>query len=151
MEAELQAPPFMRLHHNWQVVLNTAFRKLAEDVVTEAKVNIDPSRSGLHNRTGMLRNSISLRRFYQLEPGGEGVAVIGAGNKGVPYAAIHEYGGTIKPKVQKYLRFKIGERWITKKVVVIPARPYLQPAVDVKTQEFGTYVQDALDRIVSQL
>lgn len=44
---------------------------------------------------------------------------------GVPYAwaATHQYGATIHAKVAKYLRFKIGKQWASKKQVTIPARP----------------------------
>lgn len=41
------------------------------------------------------------------------------------YAAIHQFGGTIKAKSSGGLRFKIGERWSTKSQVTIPARPFL--------------------------
>lgn len=41
------------------------------------------------------------------------------------YAAIHQYGGTIKAKVQNFLKFNVGGRWASKKSVTIPARSYL--------------------------
>lgn len=42
------------------------------------------------------------------------------------YAAIHQFGGTIKAKTDKGLRFKTpGGGFATKKEVSIPARPYL--------------------------
>lgn len=40
-------------------------------------------------------------------------------------ARIHQLGGKIKPKSKKYLRFKIGNQWVTVRSVTIPARPYL--------------------------
>lgn len=43
----------------------------------------------------------------------------------VPYAAIHQMGGTITAKQAKGLRFKIGEHWVTKQSVTIPARPFV--------------------------
>ena len=43
----------------------------------------------------------------------------------VIYAAIHQFGGTIKPVSSSALRFKIGNRWVTKSKVEIPARPFL--------------------------
>jgi phage gpG-like protein len=47
----------------------------------------------------------------------------------VPYAGIHEYGGTIKPKTKKYLRFRTFDgQWHTVRKVVMPARPFLAPA-----------------------
>lgn len=42
------------------------------------------------------------------------------------YAAIHQFGGTIKAKNKPYLRFAIpGLGWARKKQVTIPARPFL--------------------------
>ena len=41
------------------------------------------------------------------------------------YAAIHQYGGTIKAKVKNFLKFNVGGRWASKKAVTITARPYL--------------------------
>ena len=41
------------------------------------------------------------------------------------YAAIHQFGGTIKAKTARGLKFRIGDRWSTKQSVDIPARPFL--------------------------
>lgn len=41
------------------------------------------------------------------------------------YAAIHQFGGTIRAKTSRGLRFRIGDRWSTKRQVSIPARPFL--------------------------
>lgn len=43
----------------------------------------------------------------------------------VKYAAIHQFGGTIKPKKGTHLKFKIAGQWVAVKSVTIPARPYL--------------------------
>lgn len=40
------------------------------------------------------------------------------------YAAIHQFGGTITAKAGPNLTFKIGDRWISKPSVTIPARPF---------------------------
>ncbi len=59
----------------------------------------------------------------------EGNTIVGYYGSKVPYAAIHEYGGTIKAKNAPYLVFKLGPFWYKKKQVTIPARPYLNPAL----------------------
>lgn len=41
------------------------------------------------------------------------------------YGAIHQFGGIILPKRAKALRFMLGGELVTRKSVVIPARPYL--------------------------
>ena len=48
----------------------------------------------------------------------------------VVYAAIHEFGGTIKAKNKKALVFEIDGEIKMVKSVIIPARPYMRPAVD---------------------
>ena len=42
-----------------------------------------------------------------------------------PYAAIHQFGGTVKAKNKPYLVFKVGDGFRRVKQVKIPARPYL--------------------------
>jgi phage virion morphogenesis protein len=41
------------------------------------------------------------------------------------YAAIHQFGGVIRAKSAKALRFQTGGEWVMKKSVTIPARPFL--------------------------
>ena len=41
------------------------------------------------------------------------------------YSAIHHFGGVIRAKRAKTLRFRIGDAWIMRKAVRIPARPAL--------------------------
>lgn len=151
IEAELSHVPFLGLKENWIAVTNLAFRNLANDVVKLAKENIAPDKSGLHNRSGLLRDSIKLRRFYQLTPHGTAEAVIGAGNSRVPYARIHEFGGTIRAKNKPYLTFKIGNRWIRKKQVVIPARPYMGPAIEGVQERYQEHLSAAIKTIVKEL
>lgn len=86
------------------------------------------------------------------------------------YAAIHEFGGTIRPKSAKYLAIPVGARtgsprrhadlkvrktpkgnlllvdgggvtqYVLKPSVTIPARPYLRPAID----EHGAEAQEKM-------
>ena len=39
-----------------------------------------------------------------------------------PYAAIHQFGGTISGK--PLLKFKVGDRWVSKHQVTMPSRPF---------------------------
>jgi phage gpG-like protein len=50
-----------------------------------------------------------------------GIVTIGTN---IAYAAVHNYGATIVPVKAKALRFKCHGHWISKKKVVIPARPF---------------------------
>lgn len=64
---------------------------------------------------GDLKNSIKYKASD------EGVAL---GTNKI-YAAIHQYGGPIRVKNAKCLKFNIGGRWSSKKEVEIPQRAYL--------------------------
>ena len=51
------------------------------------------------------------------------------------YAAIHEYGGIIRPKNAKYLVFRIDSKWIRTKKVTMPKREWLSKSLrDVQGQ-----------------
>lgn len=65
--------------------------------------------------TGRLRNSIIVESS-------DTEAVIGTN---LIYAPVHQFGATIKPKNGKFLRFKIGNKEIFTKQVVIGARPFI--------------------------
>jgi len=59
------------------------------------------------------------------------------------YGAIHQFGGTIKPKKGKFLVFRMGGRPVFARSVTIPARPFLG---------FGAADRDmVLDVVDSQL
>ena len=57
---------------------------------------------------------------------------IKVGPRQLPYARIHELGGVIRPKNKKSLRFRIGNRVIFTKKVIMPRRPYLQPGFEAE-------------------
>ena len=63
----------------------------------------------------------------------------------VKYAAIHQLGGVISAKNRPYLRFKIGDRFVSKKSVTIPARPFMMVQDDdwpKMTQALGKFFVD---------
>jgi len=64
---------------------------------------------------GHLRDSITHR------PGRDQVEI----GTNLVYAGIHQFGGRIQAKSAAALKFRIGDRWISKKAVDIPARPFL--------------------------
>lgn len=77
----------------------------------------------LHIRTHRLKSSI--QGAAELK----GSEIIGRIGTNLKYARIHEYGGTIRAINAPYLKFKIGNQWVQKKEVHIPARPFLVPAI----------------------
>lgn len=64
----------------------------------------------------------------------------------VVYGRIHELGGIIKPVFARVLRFVIGGKVIFAKVVHMPARPYLRPAVDESMGAMKAAVEYQLNR-----
>lgn len=68
-----------------------------------------------------LRNTGLLSRSFTASVKDDGL-VIGTRLK---YAPLHQFGGTIKAKDHPFLRFKVGDRWASKREVIIPARKML--------------------------
>jgi phage gpG-like protein len=61
------------------------------------------------------------------------VASVGTSVGTIPYARIHEWGGTIVPKTADYLVFKTPDgAWHKVKQVVIPERSYLRSSLGDK-------------------
>ncbi len=92
-------------------------------VEAHAKINANDVFSG--KATNTLAGSIQTRIAVQEEHKAEvdvGPTVI--------YGRIHELGGIIKPVFKQFLHFWIDGKEIFTKMVQMPARPYLRPAVD---------------------
>jgi HK97 gp10 family phage protein len=85
--------------------------------------------------TGFMVNNVGLRRNGK---------VVEAGVFGVIYAKIHEFGGIIKARSAKFLRFQVEGQWVMTKSVHMPARPYLRPAVDNHMPEIKDAIADGL-------
>ena len=80
----------------------------------------------LNVRSGALRNSI---KFKTEAKANSVTAEVRAGGRRAFYASVHEYGKVIRAKNPGgYLRFKIGNKFITTRSVTIPKRPFLAPA-----------------------
>lgn len=62
-----------------------------------------------------------LRRSFTYAVGANGFSV----GTNVRYARVHQYGGLIRPKRKKALRFKLGKQFVTVKSVRLPARPFV--------------------------
>lgn len=65
------------------------------------------SKSGLHVRTGALLNSIGGSKKVTVNSDGSVTGQIGS--VGIPYAAIHEFGGTVKAVNKQYLAIPTEE------------------------------------------
>lgn len=56
----------------------------------------------------------------------------------VLYAAIHQFGGVIRPKAGSRLRFRIGKRTVFARQVRIPARPFLGISAEDRSDMLAT-------------
>jgi phage gpG-like protein len=93
---------------------------ISEQIVRNVVVD-HLSGTTLHRVTGTLAKSITYSQPNDF------TSTIGTN---VRYAAIHEFGGTIKPKNGSFLSFKIKDRWVHVREVHMPARPYLRPSIE---------------------
>jgi phage gpG-like protein len=104
-----------------------------------AKRNASSGRPGLNVDTGNLVNSISSNEARKSATYAE--VEIGTG---VEYAAIHEFGGIIHPKAAKMLSWVQDNVRIFAKMVQIPARPYLRPAMDEHETDILAAIETSL-------
>lgn len=110
----------------YKVGLRRGVKKVGVELERRAKNDFTKSRSGaggLHVRSGALRRNI---RHNVRKIGNK--YTISLYNRLI-YAGIHEFGGVIKAKSGGYLKFKVGNQWVSKKQVKIPKRPFLEPAI----------------------
>lgn len=87
---------------NLQKEVFKAMTLLERQIVDNIRKN-----AGLQVRTGKLMNSIGASKKVTIESDGSVTGEIGP--QGVPYAAIHEYGGTIVPKTAGALTIPTSE------------------------------------------
>ena len=113
------AKKLKRIGHDMPEINRGILKLFAEQVITDSQAKHLRGRPGLNRISGNLAQSLTYRV-------GRNFAEVGTN---LPYAAIHEFGGTIKPKNGKYLKFQINGKWIFAKQVTIPKRPYLEPSL----------------------
>jgi phage gpG-like protein len=89
-------------------------------------------------KTGSLRADIQIRQRTTNK--------LTVGTRLVPYAAIHEFGGTIRAKRKPYLHFKVGNRWVRTKQVQIRAKRYMQRAAKKVQGEVNNIARETFKR-----
>ncbi|MBD8554910.1 phage virion morphogenesis protein [Rhizobium sp. CFBP 8762] len=102
-------------------------------------LNTDYAQTKRNSR--ILTESGRLRDSINRQAGNDYVRV----GTNVVYAAIHQFGGTIKPKTGTHLHFRIGGQSVMVKSVTLPARPFLGISTDDTTMIAET-VYDFLER-----
>lgn len=98
-------------------------RRIEEEKTSPDGAAWKPNRAGTSTlyQTGALARSID----YLVQGMQVVVGAPAEPRAGKPYAAIHQFGGTIVPKSADALAFVIGGQFVRTKKVTIPARPYL--------------------------
>lgn len=92
--------------------MTRVMRSIGLMIETEAKLNIRAGGTGPNKQSkgmidsGALINSI----FSEVQQKGPGLTNLLVGSKGVVYAAIHEFGGTIVPKRAKWLTLPLTKQ-----------------------------------------
>ena len=104
--------------------LNRAAITLQNEIKLGLSLSSSPSQAGTPPgvKTGTLRRSIQVDNS---EIGNLRVRV----GTNLKYARIQEFGGVVKASIGKLLHFKINDMWHTVKSVILPARPYIRPAI----------------------
>lgn len=126
--------------------LQQAAKAGAKVIQTYARLNASTGRPGLNVGAGTLRESIITDECQSTKTHAEeniGPTVV--------YGRIHELGGTITPNKAKALHFVIDGQHITSKAVVIPARPYLRPAVDEHENEIVSAISTILESEIERV
>lgn len=108
--------------------MGDAAEKAMSDVMQEAvrlaRRALGPAGTGPRSQSGALSRSIG----YRVTRSGD--TITGSLETHSPYAWIHENGAVIQAKKAEYLRFRVAGRWVSKKRVEIPARPFMRPSLD---------------------
>ena len=126
----LHRAPGRLAHH-----VDTSGDRAAQHVVRAA-------RRRAPKRRGRLAASIRARRVSKFK---------WAVGSDLPYAAIHEFGGTIHARRAPYLVFQVNGRWVKTKSVHIPARPYLRPALAEAGGDVAAEFRQAARQTVAEL
>lgn len=118
-------------------MLDVAAQAGAEVIRHQAAINAPVKR-------GNLRRSIHTTRV----DGSGAMTVWYDVGSNLDYAAIQEFGGTIKAKKGKFLVFEIDGQLIFARQVTIPAQPYLRPAFDEMKAEAVATVGRVFEELV---
>ncbi len=138
--------------------------RLGSELAREAVLRVarDVQRNVLANLSGTVLKvrTGSLRRAWARQPqvaGGGGAGGGGAGGEAnvgstLVYAAIHEFGGEIRPVRARFLQFKADDgRWVRTRLVTMPARRYASLAVAETERRVPRIVGEAVAAVAERL
>jgi phage virion morphogenesis protein len=82
---------------------------------------LSPAYAAMKKGAGILRESGILQRTVVGQVEGDALIV----GSVMRYAAVHQFGATIRTRTAGALRFRLGSAHLVRRSVTIPARPYL--------------------------
>ncbi len=116
--------PLARLEELLPALLRESLEQALEVGLAEARARMAPGGGGPQIRSGRLAESLSAEVWQ------DGDAWVGELTADAPYAAAQEYGAVIQARQRAYLKFQVQGRWVQKRQVELPARPYLRPGAE---------------------
>ncbi len=135
--------PLARFLERLPRALRRALERSLEHALATARRRMAPGGGGPRIRSGRLSRSLHTR--VRERPGG----LVGELWSDVPYAGVQEYGAVIQARKARYLKFRVQGRWVQVRRVVIPARPYLRPALEEGRRVLEDYLSRALEEEMS--
>lgn len=114
--------PNKNLEKSIKEKLKVGLERAAIILQNEVKDNLSDRSGKPQVRTGNLRRSIQV----DISESDNLKVRVGTNSN---YAAIQEFGGVVKAKTAKALKFKIDGLWKSVKSVILTARPYFRPAL----------------------
>jgi hypothetical protein len=83
---------------------------------------------------------------YEMGSDGKSVVITNTGREPMVQEVLN-FGAVIKAQTAPYLKFQIGDKWVSKKQVTIPARPFWLWFSDLITQSVQIAQQRLLENI----
>ena len=105
----------------------------------------------LHKKSGSLYKSIkstlSKRKDYDV------ISANAKSEKGVRYGYVHAAGTTIKAKKNKYLTFKVNDKWVKKVSVRIPSKNFMEEPANsyLNSSQMRTDIDFYLEKKLQQM
>ena len=126
----------------WKLLAPKAFDRGMEAGIRAATIDITAHTKNLLSGPVLNRRTHRLWKSIHPEVFRKRGRVIGIVGTDVKYAAIHEFGGTIRAKKEgNFLMFTVGGDVVRVREVEIPARPFMSRAFEERSDRVTTLVQ----------
>lgn len=125
-----------------RVLAPKAFDRGLEAGIRAATIDVTAGVKDLLDGPVLNRRSNRLWRSIHPEVYRRSGTIIGIVGTDVEYAAIHEFGGTIRAKDESgYLRFPVGDGYATVREVEMPKRPFMSRTFKKKQRRIASLIR----------